>query len=174
MMNTLSALRKLKKKKGFTLMELMIAVAIVGVLAAIAVPQFTTYLARARVAEAVNYAQACKTGFVEFHASSGTFPASVAQAACTDITTENIQSVSVNGGTAPRIVVSLVNAAPLPAAIRNHHIILQPLAGPTAIAVAGGRILNWRCSVSTAATGNAAAATAALDLVPTACRQAPL
>ena len=176
-MNTLMLMVVKKPKKaeeGFTLIELMIAIAIVGVLAAIAVPQFSAYLARARVSEAVNYAQACKTGFVEFYSTRGTFPVSVDQAACTSITSENIQSVTVTGDTAPRIVVTLVNAAPLPAAIRSHNIILQPLSSATALATQGNNILNWRCSVSSAPAGNTAATTAAQDLVPAACRQAPL
>lgn len=173
-MNTLMMVKRPKNAQGFTLIELMIAIAIVGVLAAIAVPQFSSYLARARVSEAVNYAQACKTGFVEFYSTRGTFPATVADAACTSITTDNIASVTVTGAAAPRIVVSLVNRAPLPAAIRNHHIVLQPLGSPTALAVQGNNILNWRCSVSSAAAGRTAASAAALDLVPTACRQAPL
>lgn len=178
-MDTLGDFKKAKNTNGFTLIELMIAIAIVGVLAAIAVPQFTNYLARARVSEAINYAQSCKTGFVEFYATNGTFPSTVDEAGCTSITTDNIASVVVRGGTNPGIVVQLVNAAPLPTAIRGHHIVLQPLRvaannGNPRLAIQGQNILDWRCSTSPTGTGAGAAAAGALDLVSSACRLAPL
>jgi type IV pilus assembly protein PilA len=61
-------------KKGFTLIELMIVVAIVGVLAAIALPVYQDYIARSQVSEAVAGAGAVKTSISEFYASQGTFP----------------------------------------------------------------------------------------------------
>lgn len=171
-MNTPKAFNRTKISKGFTLIELMIAIAIVGVLATIAIPQFTDYLGRARVSEAVNLAQGCKTGYVEFNASRGIFPTTAALAGCNDTATENVQSLAVTGGTNPRITVALVNGAPVPPAVRNHRIVLQPLATPTTKATQGGVIANWRCSITTA--GGGAAAQAALNMVPTSCRQAPL
>lgn len=171
-MNYFTTLKRDKNTRGFTLIELMIAIAIVGVLAAIAVPQFSSYLARARVSEAINYAQSCKTGFIEFYATRGTFPTSVAEAGCTTITTDNIASVSVTGGSSPSIVVTLANAAPLPTAIRGHRITLQPMGANSALATQGQNILDWRCSTRPSGTGTAT--TDALDLVSTACKQAPL
>lgn len=168
-MYTLDGFRKAKAAGGFTLIELMIAIAIVGVLAAIAVPQFTSYLARARVSEAVNYAQSCKTGYVEFYASRGTFPVNIADSGCTNISTDNIASVSIGGGNRPAIYVTLVDRAPLPAAIRNHVIVLQPLGSNNQLATEGNNINAWRCSLVVA--GGAAAGTAAMDLVPASCRQ---
>jgi type IV pilus assembly protein PilA len=171
-MNDVTTPKRDKTAQGFTLIELMIAIAIVGVLAAIAVPQFSSYLARARVSEAINYAQSCKTGFIEFYATRGTFPTSVAEAGCTTITTDNIASVSVTGGSSPSIVVTLANAAPLPTAIRGHRITLQPMGANSALATQGQNILDWRCSTRPSGTGTAT--TDALDLVSTACKQAPL
>ena len=168
-MNTLTTFKRAKDIKGFTLIELMIAIAIVGVLAAIAVPAYSNYLARARISEAVNYAQSCKTGYVEFYATNGTRPANVDDANCPSIDTQNIASVQVAAGNNPRIIVNLVNAAPLPSDIRGHRIVLQPL-NPTGTLLADGqRVEAWRCSITTAQNGTAT--NAAKEYVPAACRQ---
>lgn len=171
-MNTPKAFNRTKISKGFTLIELMIAIAIVGVLATIAIPQFTDYLGRARVSEAVNLAQGCKTGFVEFNASRGVFPTSAADAGCNDTATENVAGLTVDGANAPRITVSLAAEAPVPPAVQGHLIILQPLADATTEATGGQVIANWRCSITT--SNGDEAAQAALNMVPTACRQAPI
>jgi type IV pilus assembly protein PilA len=63
-------------QKGFTLIELMIVVAIIGILAAIAIPAYQNYTIRAQVTEGLNLADGWKTGISEFYAQNGTFPAS--------------------------------------------------------------------------------------------------
>lgn len=171
-MNTLTTFKRAKDTKGFTLIELMIAIAIVGVLAAIAVPAFSNYLARARISEAINYAQSCKTGYLEFYATSGTLPTNNDQANCPAIATDNVAAVTITSGTgaaaAPAIRVRLVNAAPLPQEVRNHVVVIQPL-NPTNQRVQNGqRIENWRCSL-TNANGTVAAANVR-EFVPAICR----
>ena len=66
-----------KLQQGFTLIELMIVVAIIGILAAVAIPSYQDYTARAQVTEAVSLTAAFKTGISEFLQTKGTFPANL-------------------------------------------------------------------------------------------------
>ena len=62
------------KQQGFTLIELMIVVAIVGILAAVAIPAYQDYTTRAKLSEVVGYASAAKTSLYEDFAANGTMP----------------------------------------------------------------------------------------------------
>jgi len=75
----------MNKQQGFTLIELMIVVAIVGILAAIALPAYQDYTIRAKVSEVLGIAAAAKTTLFEEYASKGAMPADDA-AIITDIT----------------------------------------------------------------------------------------
>ena len=61
-------------QKGFTLIELMIVVAIIGILAAIAIPAYQDYTIRAQVTEGLNLASSIKAGVAEYYAQNGTWP----------------------------------------------------------------------------------------------------
>ncbi len=63
-----------KIQKGFTLIELMIVVAIIAILAAIALPAYQNYIKRSKVTEGVVAADACKSSVVEYVASLNTMP----------------------------------------------------------------------------------------------------
>ena len=73
-----------KVQKGFTLIELMIVVAIIGILAAIAIPAYTDFTIRSKVTEMINQAGVCKTSVAEYYQSKGVFPADATSAGCTD------------------------------------------------------------------------------------------
>jgi type IV pilus assembly protein PilA len=67
-------------QKGFTLIELMIVVAIIGILAAIAIPAYQDYTIRSQVTEGLNLASAVKAGVAESFSNTGTWPTNLAEA----------------------------------------------------------------------------------------------
>ncbi|HGH0123011.1 TPA: pilin [Neisseria meningitidis] len=89
-------------QKGFTLIELMIVIAIVGILAAVALPAYQDYTARAQVSEAILLAEGQKSAVTEYYLNHGIWPknntsAGVASSA-TDIKGKYVQSVTVANG----------------------------------------------------------------------------
>ncbi|EMT3639776.1 pilin, partial [Neisseria gonorrhoeae] len=89
-------------QKGFTLIELMIVIAIVGILAAVALPAYQDYTARAQVSEAILLAEGQKSAVTEYYLNNGIWPENNASAGVasspTDIKGKYVQKVEVNNG----------------------------------------------------------------------------
>ena len=92
---------------GFTLIELMIVVAIIGILAAVAIPAYSDYTARAQVSEAMSLTSGLKTPLVEWIADKGTVPTVVASVGGTS-QGKYVQTITFSGtATSPQIIATM-------------------------------------------------------------------
>lgn len=99
-------------QKGFTLIELMIVIAIVGILAAVALPAYQDYTARAQMSEALTLAEGQKAAVVEYYSDNGTFPTTNASAGIANASTikgKYVQKVEVNGDATSATITSTMN-----------------------------------------------------------------
>ena len=104
----------MKKQQGFTLIELMIVVAIIGILAAIAIPAYQDYTIRAQVSEGLNLAAGAKSAITEYFQDRGVLPGSNAEAgisAPASIAGNYASSVTV----AANGIITVAYAGPRPA-----------------------------------------------------------
>jgi type IV pilus assembly protein PilA len=145
-------------QKGFTLIELMIVVAIIGILAAIALPAYSDYTIRAKVSEVMVAASACKTAVSEFLQSNNIFPPATnttAAAGCNDYvgaSTKYVAGLAVATSGTDMIKVTIQGTK---TGVDTTHLILSPTSDvgrTTAITSATTPIAGWACYNDAGAT----------------------
>jgi type IV pilus assembly protein PilA len=138
----------MKLQKGFTLIELMIVVAIIGILAAVAIPAYQDYIARSQVSEAVSLMGSSKTPLAEYFADKGFWPTALSDVLgntsgkYTDGVT-GVNTGTIAGTASSYSVMATMKTASVNAAITGATVQLQT-------ADAGK---NWNCTTAGVAGG---------------------
>lgn len=140
-------------QKGFTLIELMIVVAIIGILAAVALPAYQDYTTRAKVSEGLTLASAAKTAVSEHVMTKGVWPAGNAAAGYTTATTDIVTSINV--GTSPAGVITITYNGTNSGVGTNNVLELSPTTSASGV--------QWSC-------GQTAASNVEAKYLPSNCR----
>ena len=133
-------------QKGFTLIELMIVVAIIGILAAIALPAYQDYTARAQMSEALVLADGQKGAVTEYYADKGEFPAnntSAGVADASDIKGKYVQSVTIAATSGKATITAALKASGVATGVQSKNLVLT--------GTANNGSTEWTCSSSASA-----------------------
>ncbi|HFC8467802.1 TPA: pilin [Neisseria subflava] len=133
-------------QKGFTLIELMIVIAIIGILAVIALPAYQDYTARAQVSEAFALAEGQKAAVVEYYADKGAYPSSntaAGVAAADKITGKYVAKVNIGGD---GVITATMKKDNVNAALSEKTLTLTPKASVDATSAANNPgSFTWEC-----------------------------
>lgn len=116
---------------------LMIVVAIIGILAAVAIPAYQDYITRSKVTELVTAASSCKASVSEYYQSQGALPGSTTAAGCANNASQYVSSLAVGANG----VITVASNLPAPA---TGNFVLAPTPGADA-----SKPLAWSCTAST-------------------------
>ncbi len=136
-----------QRAKGFTLIELMITVAIIGLLAAVALPAFQDYTVRAKMSEVILTMSSCRSPITEVYQSGvSTLPSANAWG-CELSATQSTRYVAGVSTSADGVVTATVRN--VSASVNTSVVTLAPMASPTAVATmvadSAQKLYGWRC-----------------------------
>ncbi|MBC7665802.1 MAG: pilin [Caulobacter sp.] len=148
-------------QQGFTLIELMIVVAIIGILAAVALPAYQTYTVKAKVSEALLAASQCRTTVSEvYQTGNATAPPGINGWGCEQtVATKSSKYVSTVVTNADGVITVLLQdatVAPDLGKAAGQSLVLTPYSDATTLAIAASigntQIYKWSCKAATAST----------------------
>ena len=137
-------------QQGFTLIELMIVVAIIGILAAVALPAYQDYTVRAKLSEVVLAASSCRTGITEaVQTSAATIDPATLPAACTVAVSKYVKSGVASAIGVITIKADEANLSQLTGATNTLTLVPMKDATTALAADGGGQSLHgWRCGLA--------------------------
>ena len=130
-------------QKGFTLIELMIVVAIIGILAAVALPAYQDYTVRAKMSEVILAMSACRTSITEVYQTGGTPPSANGWGCEAGVTSKYVKSISTDAAGVVTAVIQNISTD-----VNNSAVTLTPLNSggtPAAATDMGKGLSGWNC-----------------------------